>query len=142
MTTRILETTQDDNDQKEDLNKLKDMLLKSNYPLKEMEKLIKQACEEFKSNKNINNNNNNSKTSNNINDKEEMQYSLSLPYVPGMEVLKENLKEFKNQIIFFLSIQITITFQSIIKNSIKICYLSNSLFLQTNLCWSNQSRYR
>ncbi|CAF4889307.1 unnamed protein product, partial [Rotaria magnacalcarata] len=47
MTTRILETTQDNIDQQEDLNKLRNMLLKSNYPLKEIEKLIKQTCQEF-----------------------------------------------------------------------------------------------
>jgi hypothetical protein len=92
MTKRILETTQDDNDQKEDLNKLKNMLLKSNYPLKEIEKLIKQACEEFNSNKNIDNDNYTT-TSNLNNDKEEMKYSLSLPYVPGMEVLKRKLEK-------------------------------------------------
>jgi hypothetical protein len=34
MTTRILETTQDDKDKQEDLNKLKNMLLNSYYPLK------------------------------------------------------------------------------------------------------------
>ncbi|CAF5228406.1 unnamed protein product, partial [Rotaria magnacalcarata] len=47
MTTRILVTTQDNIDQQEDLNKLRNMLLKSNYPLKEIEKLIKQTCQEF-----------------------------------------------------------------------------------------------
>ena len=41
MTTKILETTQNNKEQQEDLNKLKDMLLKSNYSLKEIEKLIK-----------------------------------------------------------------------------------------------------
>ncbi|CAF4712055.1 unnamed protein product, partial [Rotaria sp. Silwood2] len=34
MTTMILETTQDNKDQQEDLNKLRNMLLKSNYPLR------------------------------------------------------------------------------------------------------------
>jgi len=34
MTTRILETTQDDKDKQEDLNQLKNMLLNSYYPLK------------------------------------------------------------------------------------------------------------
>ena len=52
MTTRILETTQDNKHQQEDLNKLKLMLLKSNYPLKEIEKLTRQTCQEFKSNTN------------------------------------------------------------------------------------------
>ncbi|CAF1533900.1 unnamed protein product, partial [Didymodactylos carnosus] len=55
----ILETTQDGHDQKEDLNKLKTMLLNSNYPLKEIENLIRQACEELKSNTSNNSNNNN-----------------------------------------------------------------------------------
>ena len=83
MTTRILETTQDSKEQQEDLNKLKDMLLKSNYPLKEIEKLIKQTCQEFKSN------NNKSKDKNN----NEFICSLILPYAPGMEVLKRRLEK-------------------------------------------------
>ncbi|CAF4179311.1 unnamed protein product [Rotaria sp. Silwood2] len=78
MTTRILETTQDNKDQQEDLNKLRNMLIKSNYPLKEIEKLIKQTCQEFQSNKNKNN---------------EFICSLTLPYVPGMEVLKRKLEK-------------------------------------------------
>jgi hypothetical protein len=94
MTTRILETTQNDKDQKEDLNKLKNMLSNSSYPSKEIEKLIKQACQEFKSTKNNNNNNDNDNNTSSLNnDNEETKYSLSLPYVPGMEVLKRKLEK-------------------------------------------------
>ena len=48
MTTRILETTQDDTDQKEALDNFENMLINSNYPSKEIEQLIKQTCQEFK----------------------------------------------------------------------------------------------
>ncbi|CAF1371595.1 unnamed protein product, partial [Rotaria sp. Silwood1] len=87
MTTRILETTQNNKNQKEDLNTLKNILLNSNYPLKETEKLMKHGCEEYKCN------NNNNDMSNQNNSNEEMKYSLSLPYVPGMEVLKRKLEK-------------------------------------------------
>ncbi|CAF1156358.1 unnamed protein product [Didymodactylos carnosus] len=92
-TRRILETTQDDHHQKENLNKLKSMLLNSNYPLKDIEKLIRQACEECKSNRNDNNDNNNNNISSQNIENEEMKCSLSLPYGPGMEVLKRRLEK-------------------------------------------------
>ncbi|CAF3315909.1 unnamed protein product [Rotaria socialis] len=94
MTTRILETTQDNIDQQEDLNKLRNMLLKSNYPLKEIEKLIKQTCQEFKSNKNKSNDKNDD-TAGQIKDKNNDEFicSLTLPYVPGMEALKRRLEK-------------------------------------------------
>jgi hypothetical protein len=88
MTTRILETTQDNKEQEEDLIKLKNMLLNSNYPVKEIEKLMKNTCQEFKLNNDTSKN-----ISNQNNDSEEIKYSLSLPYVPGMEVLKRKLEK-------------------------------------------------
>jgi hypothetical protein len=115
MTTRILETTQDDKDQIEDLNKLKTMLLNSNYPLKEIEKLIKQACQEFKSNKN-----NNNDTSTQNNNKEEFKYSLSLPYVPGMEVLKRKLeKKLKIKLYFSYPYKLQSQFNRLLKTPSK-----------------------
>ncbi|CAF3367010.1 unnamed protein product [Rotaria sp. Silwood2] len=95
MTTRILETTQDNKDQQEDLNKLRNMLIKSNYPLKEIEKLIKQTCQEFQSNKNKNkpNDKNNDPVSHIKDKNNEFICSLTLPYVPGMEVLKRKLEK-------------------------------------------------
>ncbi|CAF4638841.1 unnamed protein product [Rotaria sp. Silwood2] len=94
MTTRILETTQDSEDQQEDLNKLRSMLLKSNYPLKEIEKLMRQTCQEFKSNKNQSNDKNDGITARNKNkNNDEFICSLTLPYAPGMEVLKRRLEK-------------------------------------------------
>ncbi|CAF4600205.1 unnamed protein product, partial [Rotaria socialis] len=94
MTTRILETTQDNIDQQENLNKVRDMLLKSNNPLKEIEELIKQTCQEFKSNKNKFNEKNND-TVGQIKDKNNDDFicRLTLPYVPGMEVFKKRLEK-------------------------------------------------
>ncbi|CAF5065228.1 unnamed protein product [Rotaria magnacalcarata] len=70
------------------------MLLKSNYPLKEIEKLIKQTCQEFKSNKNKSNDKNDD-IAGQIKDKNNDEFicSLALPYVPGMEVLKRRLEK-------------------------------------------------
>ncbi|CAF5130122.1 unnamed protein product, partial [Rotaria sp. Silwood1] len=82
MATRIIQTTGDAEEQKEDLFKLKKMLLNSNYPLHEIEKLIKQACE------NINSTSIKSNTTN-----QNINYSLCLPYVPGLEVLKRKLEK-------------------------------------------------
>ncbi|CAF1290674.1 unnamed protein product [Didymodactylos carnosus] len=88
MATRILKTTKEAGEQKEDLQKLKQMLLNSNYPLKEIDKLIKQSCES----------NNRHRTSNKKD--EETKYSVSLPYVPGMEVLKRKLEKLKIKLYF------------------------------------------
>ncbi|CAF3520190.1 unnamed protein product [Rotaria sp. Silwood1] len=71
------------------------MLIKSNYPLKEIEKLIKQTCQEFQSNKNKNkpNDKNNDPVSHIKDKNNEFISSLTLPYVPGMEVLKRKLEK-------------------------------------------------
>ncbi|CAF4873932.1 unnamed protein product [Rotaria sp. Silwood1] len=118
MTTRILETTQDDNDQKEDLNYLKNMLLKSSYPAKEIEKLIKQTCEEFKPNKKVTNDENNKQLTN-IDNNEEMKYSLSLPYIPGMEVLKRKLEKLKIKLYFSYPQKLQSYFNRSLKTSSK-----------------------
>jgi hypothetical protein len=87
MATRIIQTTEDAQEQKEDLSKLKTMLLNSNYPPKEIEKLIKQTCENINSNSNINN------AKNQNDNKQNTDYSLCLPYVPGLKVLKRKLEK-------------------------------------------------
>ncbi|CAF2086683.1 unnamed protein product [Rotaria magnacalcarata] len=94
--------TQDNIDQQEDLNKLRNMLLKSNYPLKEIEKLIKQTCQEFQSNKNKSNEKNND-TDSQIKDKNNDDFicRLTLPYVLGMEVLKKKLEKKLKKKLFF-----------------------------------------
>ncbi|CAF2041764.1 unnamed protein product [Rotaria magnacalcarata] len=94
MTKWILETTQDNKYQQEDLNKLRNMLLKSNHSLEEIEKLIKQTCQEFKSNKNKSNDKNYD-TVDQIKEKNNDEFicSLTLSYIPGMEVLKRRLEK-------------------------------------------------
>ncbi|CAF2112472.1 unnamed protein product, partial [Rotaria magnacalcarata] len=61
--------------------------------LKEIEKLIKQTCQEFKSNKNKSNDKNDD-IAGQIKDKNNDDFicGLTLPYVPGMEVFKKDLK--------------------------------------------------
>ena len=51
MTTKILERTQDNRERQQNLNIIKSILLKSNYPSKEIDSVLKQACKEFKSTK-------------------------------------------------------------------------------------------
>ncbi|CAF3986960.1 unnamed protein product, partial [Rotaria magnacalcarata] len=83
MTKWILETTQD-NKYQQDLNKLRNMLLKSNHSLEEIEKLTKQTCQEFKSNKNKSNDKNYD-TVDQIKEKNNDEFicSLTLSYIPG-----------------------------------------------------------
>ncbi|CAF4897340.1 unnamed protein product, partial [Rotaria sp. Silwood2] len=119
MTTMILETTQDNKDQQEDLNKLRNMLLKSNYPLREIEKLIKQTCQEFKSSKNKSNDKNDD-TAGQIKDKNKNNNdficSLTLPYAPGMEVLKRRLeKKLKIKLFFSYPHKLQSQFNQLLK---------------------------
>ncbi|CAF4373234.1 unnamed protein product [Rotaria sp. Silwood2] len=88
MTQRIIQTTKDAKEQQEDLNKLRKMLINSNYPMKEIEKLIKETCETSSTNK--------SSTSNN----KEFKFTISLPYVPGIEVLKRKLEKLNIKLYF------------------------------------------
>ncbi|CAF3946895.1 unnamed protein product [Rotaria sp. Silwood1] len=119
MTTRILQTTKEAKEQKEDLLKLKTMLLNSNYPPSEIEKLIKQACQESNANSTNHNTKNKDKKTENL------EYSLSLPYVPGLEVLKRRL-ESKLHIKLYFSYPNKL--QSHFNRSIKIP--SNSIIYQ------------
>ncbi|CAF5064803.1 unnamed protein product, partial [Rotaria sp. Silwood1] len=87
MTKRILQTTKDAKEQKEDLNTLRNILINSNYPIKEIERLMKEACKTSEvTNYSIKNN--------------EFKYSISLPYVPGIEVLKRRLEKLKIKLYF------------------------------------------
>ncbi|CAF4057075.1 unnamed protein product [Rotaria sordida] len=86
-------TIQDGYEHKKDLNILKTMLLKSNYPLVEIKKLIKQTCQEFISNENNSNDKNNNNTSKIDKNCEEINCNLTLPYVSTMELLKRRLEK-------------------------------------------------
>ncbi|CAF0851455.1 unnamed protein product [Didymodactylos carnosus] len=81
MVSRILQTSKEPSELREDLNKLKEMLLNSHYPSKEIDHLIKEACE-----------------SSNITQKsstpaKDMKFTMVLPYVKGIEVLKRKLEK-------------------------------------------------
>ncbi|CAF2852470.1 unnamed protein product [Rotaria sp. Silwood2] len=78
MTKIIIQTTKDANEQQEDLNKLKHMLINSSYPNKEIERLMKEACQTSTANYTSATN------------KNDLKFSISLPYVPGIEYLNEN----------------------------------------------------
>ena len=103
MTRRIIQTTKDPHEQQEDLNKLKNMLVNSNYPIKEIEKLMKEASQ-------TSNSNNNTTTN-----KRDYKFSFSLPYVPGIEVLKRKLQKLDIKLYFSYPNKI----QSYLNHSIK-----------------------
>lgn len=88
MTTKIIDITKNGNQQQEDLNQLKEMLIKSKYPRHLIGNTI-QTCLR------------NSTTIQPIQTKEkETEIILSLPYVKGMEVLKRKLEKLKIKLYF------------------------------------------
>jgi hypothetical protein len=87
MTTRIIQTTRDPVEQQEDINKLKIMLINSNYPEKEIEHLIRETYQSINTNKTKVNN-------------DDTKYTICLPYVPGIEVLKRRLEKLKIKLYF------------------------------------------
>ncbi|CAF4045091.1 unnamed protein product [Rotaria sp. Silwood1] len=88
MTTRIIQTTKDPTEQQKDINTLKKMLINSNYSPNQIERLIKDVYQS------ITNTNNNLKKDN------ETKYSISLPYISGIEVLKRRLEKLKIKLYF------------------------------------------
>ena len=88
MTTRIINTTQNITQQKEDINKLIEILKNSNYPVKEIQKVIKTTKAEVK------------QKTETTRTKEDFKYFIALPYTPGIEVLKRKLKRLKIQLFF------------------------------------------
>ncbi|CAF1340803.1 unnamed protein product [Rotaria sp. Silwood1] len=104
MTKRIIHTTKDATEQQKDLKKLKDIFINSNYPIKEIDRLMTEAC-------NISNTNNSSTTNTN-----DFKFSISLPYVPGIEVLKRRLEKLKIKLYFSYPQKI----QSYVNRSMKV----------------------
>jgi hypothetical protein len=96
MTMRIINTTMDNDQQQEDLITLKQMLIKSKYPNYMIENSIQTSLKECTNN--ITTNNNKKQTDNKKN--VDMEFSLSLPYVHGMEVLKRKLEKLKIKLYF------------------------------------------
>ncbi|CAF3247150.1 unnamed protein product [Rotaria sp. Silwood2] len=90
MASRIKNTSSNNLEQKEDIKKLVDILKNSDYPEKEIHRIIKTTLS-------INNNTIPPATK----DTDEIKYSITLPYTPGIEILKRKLK--KLQINLFYS---------------------------------------
>ena len=97
MVSRIISTTTNINQQQQDLDTLRQMLLKSKYPKCLIESTILSCLKQQKTNtitpRTTSNQYNESKNS-------QMEYYLSLPYTPGMEVLKRRLEKFKIKLYF------------------------------------------
>ncbi|CAF0966041.1 unnamed protein product [Rotaria sordida] len=91
MTTRIIETTKNKDQQKEDLEKLKLMLIKSKYPRDKIQKSIQDILRSIINDNNINNNQ--IPTTNKKEKEGKFLYSITLPYIPRIEILKRNLKK-------------------------------------------------
>ena len=88
MASRIINTTQNKTEQTEDLNKLTEILRNSNYPIQEIQNMIKTTQTEMKYEVETTQN------------KEEFKYFITLPYTPEIEVLKRKLKGIKIQLFF------------------------------------------
>ncbi|CAF1116065.1 unnamed protein product [Rotaria sordida] len=90
MTTRIIETTKNKDQQKEDLEKLKLklklMLIKSKYLRDKIDKSIQDILRSIINDNNINNNQ--ISTTNKKEKEEKFLYSITLPYIPRIEILK------------------------------------------------------
>ena len=97
MATRIINTTRNNNQQLEDLNKLKEMLIKSKYPMNLIEKSIQNCLQQN------NSYDNNKKTQLTNKKDEEMKFSLCLPYARGMEMLKRKLEKLHIKLFFSYS---------------------------------------
>ena len=94
MAGRVISTTKDSILQQQALSKLKTMLCKSNYPVRMIDKLIQDALRQH-------NNSSQSQPSNTSSQKEnEVKFSLSLPYYPGIEALKRRLERFQIKLYF------------------------------------------
>ena len=91
MTRRIVDTTKDSDEQQQDLKKLKEILLKSNYPNKEVEKIIQETLREHSDN---------SAPNPKSQKEDQTKYTLTLPYYPDIEVLKHRLEIFKIKLYF------------------------------------------
>ena len=88
MTTRLINTTQNITEQKEDINKLTEILKNSNYPVKEIQKVMKATKAEVK------------QKTETTRTEEDYKYFIKLPYTPGIEFLKRKLKRLKIQLFF------------------------------------------
>lgn len=90
MTNRIVQTTKNPVEQKEDLAKLKELLKNSEFPTFEIDQQIEKTLKKLSTTQNLEQEN----------DKIKMEYSICLPYVPGIEVLRRKLEKHKIKLYF------------------------------------------
>ena len=92
MTSTIIETSKSINEQKEDIKKLRNLLSKSNYSSHIIEKHIKNT---------INNQQTKKQKEEKLNPKQqEYKYTITIPYIKGVEVLKRKLNEINIKVFF------------------------------------------
>ena len=92
MTSTIIETSKNINEQKEDIKKLRNLLSKSNYSCHIIEKHIKNT---------INNHPTKKQKEEKLNPKQqEYKYTITIPYTKGVEVLKRKLNEINIKVFF------------------------------------------
>ena len=98
MTEKIINTTKNNEQQKEDLKTISDMLIKSKYPRHLVDNIIKTCLKQ--ANDNILSSTGASQSSENDKNKNDIKYTLTLPYVNGMEVLKRKLEKLNIKLYF------------------------------------------
>ena len=113
MTSKILETSKNPDQQQKDLNKLKEILKKSQYPSEIVNKNIIDTIR-------MKNQKVNKETQNNKKD-ETTKYKISLPFVQGINVLKRKLEKLKIKVFFSYPNKI----QTLCTNTIKSKSKSN-----------------
>ena len=92
MTSTIIETSKSINEQKEDIKKLRNLLLKCNYPCHIIEKHIKNT---------INNHQTKKQKEEKLSPKQqEYKYIITISYIKGVEVLKRKLNEINIKVFF------------------------------------------
>ena len=108
MTSRIISTSKDVNEQQKDLQILRTMLKNSDYPERETNKLIEEIIRSY----------NQTPTAQNKK-KNDSKYSIVIPYVPGVEVLKRRLEKLKIRLFFSYKNKIRSLFNSCIRQENK-----------------------
>ena len=93
MTERIITTTKDNRQQMNDFKILKHMFENSQYPKQEIEKQIGETIRKL-------NNNDNPQYTQDQKRKDKYEFNISLPYTPGIEVLKRKLEKLKIKLYF------------------------------------------
>ncbi|CAF5081010.1 unnamed protein product, partial [Rotaria sp. Silwood1] len=122
MTEGIINTTRNKEQQEIDLNVLRKMFIKSDYPKELIEKTIQKCLQTSINQQNLNELNNNKP-------KPETKVTLSLPYVKEIEVLKCKLEQIGVKLYFSYPLKLkSLTTLNIKPQSKSIIYQMNCVF--------------